>query len=69
MPVQLHHSIHLAPPPDAVYAYVTQPWRWHEWHPNSRSASHSPEPLMDDTDLLGRHGRARCHELHRGLPV
>lgn len=46
MPVQLHHSIHLAPPPDAVYAYVTQPWRWHEWHPNSRSASHSPEPLM-----------------------
>lgn len=46
MPVQLHHSIHLAPPPDVVYAYVTQPWRWHEWHPNSRSASHSAAPLV-----------------------
>ncbi len=22
-----------------VYAYVTQPWRWHEWHPASESAT------------------------------
>ena len=25
-------------PPEAVFDYVSQPWRWHEWHPGSRSA-------------------------------
>ena len=25
-------------PTDAVYDYVTQPDRWHEWHPTSLSA-------------------------------
>ncbi|MDP9142082.1 MAG: SRPBCC family protein [Pseudomonadota bacterium] len=24
--------------PEQLYAYVTQPWLWHEWHPNSKSA-------------------------------
>ncbi len=28
-----------------VYAYVTQPWRWHEWHPASESASSSQGAL------------------------
>ncbi len=36
----------MARAPDVVYDYVTQPWRWHEWHPNSRSASHSDTPLL-----------------------
>lgn len=31
--------------PQQVYAYVTQPWRWHEWHPSSRSASAAVETL------------------------
>ena len=30
--------LEIACPVDALYAYVTQPWRWHEWHPSSRSA-------------------------------
>jgi hypothetical protein len=32
------NSILIDCPPDIVYRYVTQPWRWHEWHPNSKSA-------------------------------
>lgn len=29
----------------ALYAYVTQPWRWHEWHPSSRSARAAVDTL------------------------
>jgi hypothetical protein len=46
MPVELHNSVRMGQPPDVVYDYVTQPWRWHEWHPNSRSASQSDKPLV-----------------------
>lgn len=45
MPTILHNTAHLPLRPEAVYDYLTQPWRWHEWHPNSRSASHSTTPL------------------------
>jgi hypothetical protein len=31
-------TVVIASSPDVVYRYVTQPWKWHEWHPNSRSA-------------------------------
>lgn len=34
----MENSIVIACPPEQVFAYVTQPWRWHEWHPSSRSA-------------------------------
>ncbi|MDF1630699.1 MAG: SRPBCC family protein [Alcanivoracaceae bacterium] len=34
----MENSIVIACPPDEVFAYVTQPWLWHEWHPSSRSA-------------------------------
>lgn len=26
-------------PVEAVHDYVSQPWRWHEWHPASQSAA------------------------------
>lgn len=32
------HTLEIACTPRALYDYVTQPWRWHEWHPSSRSA-------------------------------
>ena len=38
MTASQQHSLDIACPVDAFYAYVTQPWRWHEWHPSSRSA-------------------------------
>lgn len=30
---------------DALFDYVTQPWLWHEWHPNSISAVKNKNPL------------------------
>ncbi len=39
MTASLHNSIEIACTPEQLYAYVTQPWRWHEWHPNSKSAA------------------------------
>lgn len=39
MPITLQNTIDIARDPAAVYACVTQPWRWHEWHPNSKSAT------------------------------
>lgn len=35
MSVELHNEILIERPPQAVFDYVTQPWRWHEWHPSS----------------------------------
>ncbi|MBL8324691.1 MAG: SRPBCC family protein [Rubrivivax sp.] len=41
----LEHVVRLARPPADVYALVTNPSRWHEWHPNTRdvdaAADHS----------------------------
>jgi hypothetical protein len=47
--MQEHHlenEITIQRPPHAVYGYVTQPWRWHEWHPASESATPSAHPLV-----------------------
>lgn len=41
----LEHVVRLPRPPAEVYALVTNPSRWHEWHPNTRdvdaAADHS----------------------------
>lgn len=39
MPVAIHNEIKIAVPAEDLFNYVTQPWRWHEWHPSSRSAT------------------------------
>jgi hypothetical protein len=39
MATTLSNTIEIRCTPEALYRYVTQPWRWHEWHPNSKSAS------------------------------
>ena len=39
MSITLQNTIDIARDPASVYAYVTRPWRWHEWHPNSKSAT------------------------------
>ncbi len=41
----LENSIVIDRSPADVFAYVTQPWRWHEWHPSSRSARAGVETL------------------------
>lgn len=41
----MENSIVIARTPEQVFAYVTQPWRWHEWHPSSRSAEAKVEVL------------------------
>jgi len=46
MPTVLTNAIEIHCTPEALYRYVSQPWRWHEWHPNSRSASSSVDILQ-----------------------
>ena len=46
MPTVLTNSIEIDCTPGALYRYVSQPWRWHEWHPNSISASFSADILQ-----------------------
>lgn len=43
---RLQHSIEIARTPREVYDYVTQPWRWHEWHPSSRAAQAATDLLQ-----------------------
>jgi hypothetical protein len=38
MPISIHNEIEIAATAKDLFTYVTQPWRWHEWHPNSISA-------------------------------
>lgn len=45
MAVTLDHEILIGCPPQQVFDYVTQPWRWHEWHPSSLSAEASCQRL------------------------
>lgn len=42
---RIQNEIEIACAPARVYDYVTQPWRWHEWHPSSQSA-------VSDVDVL-----------------
>lgn len=53
----IQNSIDIACPPARLYAYVTQPWLWHEWHPSSQSAQASvpvlkPGDTFDETIVL-----------------
>lgn len=45
MAVMLEHEILIGCSPQQVFDYVTQPWRWHEWHPSSLSAEATSERL------------------------
>ena len=38
MTVRLENEVLIGCPPQQVFDYVTQPGRWHEWHPSSLSA-------------------------------
>ncbi|WP_248804784.1 SRPBCC family protein [Pseudomonas sp. MWU13-2100] len=56
----LSNEIHIEADIETVYAYVTQPDHWHEWHPTSVSADnsiHGPLPkdhrFTEIIDLLG----------------
>ena len=42
----IEHSIPIRCTPEALYDYVTQPWRWHEWHPSSKSATATTDVLQ-----------------------
>jgi hypothetical protein len=46
MPISMSHEIDIDCTPEQVYNYVTQPWRWREWHPDSRGAHAAKEVLM-----------------------
>lgn len=47
MPTSLTNTLPIARSAADVYAYVTQPWRWHEWHPNSKSATSNVDILKE----------------------
>ena len=40
------NTIEIGCTPEQLYRYLTQPWRWHEWHPSSRGAKASVEVLQ-----------------------
>lgn len=42
----LSNDIEIACTPQALFDYVTQPWLWHEWHPNSVSAQATVDRLQ-----------------------
>ena len=39
MPVKICNEVEIPVSAERLFNYVTQPWLWHEWHPNSMSAS------------------------------
>jgi len=41
----IENTIDIARSPQQVFDYVTQPWRWHEWHPSSQGATASAEVM------------------------
>lgn len=41
---QIENTVTVACSPETLFEYVTQPAKWHEWHPNSLSAVY-PQPL------------------------
>jgi hypothetical protein len=43
---RIDNQIHIQRAQPEVFAYVSQPWRWHEWHPASESASVHAAPLV-----------------------
>lgn len=47
MQEQIRNVIDVAVTPEKMYAYVTQPWLWHEWHPNSKSAQAKVDVLRE----------------------
>lgn len=56
----IRNELYIACPVERVYDYVTQPDRWHEWHPTSLSADtgmRGPVPVgqrfSEEIDLLG----------------
>jgi len=38
MPVRMCHEIEINCTAEKLFNYVTQPWYWHEWHPDSKGA-------------------------------
>ena len=38
-------TIDIAVTPETLYRFVTQPWRWHEWHPSSVGAEAAVDEL------------------------
>ena len=51
MPVTLHNEIEIAVTAEKLFSYVTQPWKWHEWHPSSRSATAVKDVLAADDEF------------------
>ncbi|SFL94942.1 SRPBCC family protein [Marinobacter zhejiangensis] len=44
---EIRNDIEIACTPAELFGYVTQPWLWHEWHPNSKSAKAVVETLSE----------------------
>ena len=44
MPI-ITHTANIKCTQRALYEYISSPWLWHEWHPNSRGAMASTQPL------------------------
>jgi len=72
---RIANAVVIARPPDAVFAYVTTPANWPQWHPASvavtGAADHSLLPgerVTEDFLVAGRKGRVVWTVLKRDAP-
>lgn len=45
MPIRLYNEIEINCQAEKLFNYVTEPWRWHEWHPDSKGARADKQAL------------------------
>ena len=45
MTTMIKHEVEMACSPEQLFGYVTRPWLWHQWHPNSMWAESNVEEL------------------------
>ena len=64
----IENTIDIARSPQQVFDYVTQPWRWHEWHPSSRSARAQPSATMDTPSVMPSRNETMA-QVGMGSPV
>lgn len=75
MPTEVRSVISIARPPETVFAYVTTPGHWPEWHPSSLGVSgatdHSlavGEEVTEEFRVAGRRGSLTWRVTRRDEP-
>ena len=49
--INMQHETIIQCSPQKLFSYITQPWRWHEWHPSSVGAK-ADKPVLAKGDTF-----------------